>query len=104
LLALGVRDPVERISAIKENDEARHTLAELFQTWHSHHGDAWVAVNDLAEPVRRLLTGSHRESRQFVARRLQERVGARLAGFVLVQRRGPGKWTPATYCVQRTSS
>jgi hypothetical protein len=39
LLALGCRDPVERIDAIKSDDPHRRQIVELFDAWHGHHGE-----------------------------------------------------------------
>jgi hypothetical protein len=38
LLALGCRDPVERIDTVKANDPQRRHVADLFEAWWSHHG------------------------------------------------------------------
>jgi hypothetical protein len=47
LLALGCRDPVERIEALKANDPRRQRIADLFRTWSEEHGATPVKVNQL---------------------------------------------------------
>ena len=39
LLALGCRDPVERMDEIKSDDPHRRQIVELFAAWAAHHGD-----------------------------------------------------------------
>ena len=63
LLALGCRDPVERIDEIKSDDPHRRQIVEL--TWHAHHGDEPVKAKVIAEPVRALLD-PQRRGRQFM--------------------------------------
>ena len=65
LLSLGVRDPVERINAIKASDPDRRKIVELFDTWLAHHGEGPVAAADLAEPVRKIIDPQG-HGRQFV--------------------------------------
>jgi hypothetical protein len=65
LLALGCRDPVERIDKIKSDDPHRRNIVELFETWNAEHGDEPVKAKALAEPVRGLLD-PQRRGRQFM--------------------------------------
>ena len=102
LLALGCRDPVERIDEIKSDDPHRRRIVELFETWHAHHGDKPVKANAIAEPVRALLDPQGR-GRQFMASCLVQRAGTRVGGFVLTRQEAAGKWGAATYCLIRTS-
>lgn len=100
LLSLGVRDPVERINAIKASDPDRRKIAEFFDTWLTHHGEGPVAAADLAEPVRKIIDPQG-HGRQFVAAELARLANTRLGGFVLTQQKPSGKCGRATYAVQR---
>jgi hypothetical protein len=100
LLSLGVRDPVERINAIKASDPDRRKVAELFEIWVAHHGEGPVAVVDLAEPVRKMIDPQG-HGRQFVASYVARLANTRLGGFVLTQQKPSGKWGRATYAMQR---
>ena len=55
LLALGCRDPIDRIDEIKSDDPLRRQIVELFEAWDVHHGQRPVKAAALAEPVRALL-------------------------------------------------
>jgi putative DNA primase/helicase len=101
LLALGCRDPVERIEAVKSDDPHRRRIVDLFQTWHEHHADLPTKVADLAEPVRSMVDPQGR-GRQFVAARLVQLTGTRAGGFVLTREEPAGKWGAATYSLVRT--
>jgi len=66
LLALGCRDPVERIEALKANDPRRQRIAELYRTWWENHGPAPTKASDLAEPVKAIADPQGR-GRQYLA-------------------------------------
>jgi hypothetical protein len=102
LLALGCRDPVERIDAIKSDDPHRRQIVELFEIWNAEHGDEPVKAKVIAEPVRSLIDPQHR-GRQFTAARLVQLAGTRAGGFVLTRQEAAGKWGKATYSLVRTS-
>jgi hypothetical protein len=109
LLALGCRDPVERIDAVKSDDPHRRQIVELFDAWHVHHGEGPVKASALPEPVRVLVDPQGR-GRQHIAARLVQLTGTRGGGFVLTrqealsrrkkkaerQRRTSGEATQAT--------
>jgi hypothetical protein len=101
LLSLGVRDPVERINAIKASDPDRRKIAELFDIWLTHHGESPVAAAGLAEPVRKIIDPQG-HGRQFVAAELARLANTRLGGSELTQQKPSGKWSRATYAVQRS--
>jgi hypothetical protein len=101
LLSLGVRDPVERINAIKASDPERRKIAELFETWVEHHKEGPVAVAELVEPVRKIIDPQG-QGRQFVAAYVARLVNTRLGGYVLRQQKPSGKWGRATYAMQRS--
>jgi putative DNA primase/helicase len=98
LLALGCRDPVERIETLKANDPRRQRIAELFQVWWEHHGATPVKANQLAEPVKAIADPQGR-GRQYLATFIAGLAGTHTAGFVLSRQEPTGKWTAATYAL-----
>lgn len=94
LLALGCRDPIDRMQAVKSNDPVRAELSALFEAWHAAHGDTPQKFSDLSPPVQTLLHPSVRQSR---VARLNQLVGARWNGFVLTHHGAVGRWGAATY-------
>jgi hypothetical protein len=82
LVALGCRDPVDRISEIKARDPERQRVISLFAAWHEAHGDNSVKVTELAEAVR-LIGDPNNRGRQYLARQIGALAGTRLGGFVL---------------------
>ena len=102
LLALGCRDPVERIEALKANDPKRQRIGELFRTWWVHHASDIMKANDLAEPVKAIADPQGR-GRQYLATLFLGLAGTRAAGFVLTRQEPAGKWTAATYALTEAS-
>ena len=96
LLALGCRDPVERVGAAKADDPQRRAIAEIFAAWWEAHNDNAVTVAGLAPSVTDLID-HHKRGRQFIATRCQQMAGTRCAGFLLTRQRAAGKWGTATY-------
>jgi hypothetical protein len=96
LLALGCRDPVERVATLKARDPKRQHILELFQAWWEYHRDAVVTAAELADPVKDIADPQKR-GRQHLARFLQGLGGTRAAGFELIRQESAGKWNPATY-------
>ena len=103
LVALGCRDPVKRIDAVKSDDPHRRQIVELFEAWDVHHGQRPVKAAALAEPMRVLLDPQGR-GRQHITARLVQLVGTRAAGFVLTREESIGKWGVATYALLRTAA
>jgi putative DNA primase/helicase len=101
LVALGCRDPVERIDSVKADDPHRRRIVELFDVWHQHHGERPIKAVDLAEPVQALVDPQGR-SRQFIAARIRQLTGTRAGGFVLSRQEAVGRWSAATYALRRT--
>ena len=101
LVALGCRDPADRIDEVKERDGHRQSTGELFTVWWTHHAGEPVSIRDLHEEVRDVLDPQGR-SRQFQSSRLEKLSGTRLAGFVLTRQASTGKWGAATYALKRT--
>jgi hypothetical protein len=100
LLALGCRDPVERIEGLKVRDPRRQRVAELFTVWWENHGDAPVKANNLADQVK-LIADTQDRGRQYLATYLASLAGTHAGGFVLKRQEGIGKWTPAVYRLLR---
>jgi hypothetical protein len=98
LVALGCRDPVERIEEIKAGDPRRQRIGELFRAWREHHGAAPTKINDLAEPVKAIADPQGR-GRQYLATFISGLAGTHAAGFVLLRQEPAGKWTAATYAL-----
>jgi putative DNA primase/helicase len=101
LLALGTRDPVERIAEIKAADPGRRDLVSFFEAWHACHGDSVLKASDLAPEVIEYLPSkpSHKEkpSQQFVRRFLEANKNTRLGGYALVQLKDEGLTRPLAY-------
>ena len=97
-VALGCRDPVERIELLKANDPRRRRIADLFRTWWEQHGPTPVKANQLAEPVKAIADPQGR-GRQYLATFLSGLAGTNAAGFVLTRQEPAGKWAAATYAL-----
>lgn len=100
LLALGCRDPVQRVADAKLNDPRRRAVAELFHAWHQAHNTAAVTVANLSYTVTNLANPENKP-RQWLATRIRNLAGTRLAGFVLVHEAPDGHWTADRYSLQR---
>ena len=100
LLALGCRDPVERIAETKQRDTRRQSICDLFDIWWNRHGDRPVAASALHDALRTAIDPQER-GRQFVASQLNKLAGTRMAGFVLARQQSAGKWGYATYALNR---
>jgi hypothetical protein len=101
LLALGCRDPAERLALLKADDPRRRALIEAFDAWWDNHGDRPVRALDLAEPVRVALD-PHGRGRQYLIRAVARLAGTRVGGFALeVQREGPPAKPVMTYRLRR---
>jgi hypothetical protein len=102
-VALGCRDPVERIEVLKANDPRRQRVGELFRAWWEHHGAMPIKASDLAEPVKAIADPQGR-GRQHLASQLEKLAGTRMAGFVLARQAPAGKWGVATYAVNEIAA
>ena len=101
LLALGCKDPADRVRETKERDGRRQEIAELFAVWWERHQDLPIAVRDLDDDVRHIADPQDR-GRQYLSSRLGKLAGTRTAGFVLTRQPSAGKWGAATYALHVT--
>jgi hypothetical protein len=86
LLALGMRDPIDRHDEIKAADPKRRALIAIFDQWWTSHGDRLLKAQDLDLGVVSLIPGAITSgvvSRQKVARFLTAHDGTRVGGYVL---------------------
>jgi hypothetical protein len=87
LLALGMRDPVDRHAEIKAADPKRRELISIFEQWWTSHSDQLLKAQDLSYEVTSLVPGALTRdgviSRQKVARFLAAHVDTRVGGYVL---------------------
>ena len=100
LLALGCRDPVEQIKEIKARDPQRQRVAELFELWWEHHGDAPTKASEIADELKGAIDPQGR-GRQFIAKAVEDLAGTRQAGFVLTRAKGAGRKAVATYALRK---
>jgi hypothetical protein len=91
LVALGCRDPIDRIADIKAADPRRRQLGEVFAQWWHHHQDRPVTVADLHVAVKEAIDPDAKRigdevhfSRQKVAAFLRAHVNTRAGGFHLL--------------------
>jgi hypothetical protein len=98
LLALGCRDPVERLSETKARDPLRQTIGNLFVAWDKHHGSSPQTAHSLHPEVQKIID-PHGRGRQFLAGQLEQLAGTRLAGFVLTRNKGFNPREAATYAL-----
>jgi hypothetical protein len=109
LLMLGTRDPVDRITEIKEADPRRRALIAVFDTWWAAHGDTLTKSADLdpvvveciydimETPVRKSEDGTPKYSRQKISRFCEANASSRLGGYCLDQVRDETRTRAVTY-------
>jgi hypothetical protein len=90
LLALGCRDPIERLADIKAADPKRRQLIEVFTLWDRHHSDQPVTTTDLHLAVKEAIDPDAKRNgdvvyynRQRVAGFLRKHTDTRAGGFHL---------------------
>jgi hypothetical protein len=91
LLALGLRDTVDRTDEIKKADPKRRALVAIFDQWEAAHGNLIVKAKDLADEVIKSIDdkatvradGSLQYSRQRVAGFLTGHINTRVGGYVM---------------------
>ena len=100
LVALGCCDPVERIESLKANDPRRQHIVELFAAWWEHHSETRVAASQLADAVK-AIADPQNKGRQYLASTIAAKVGTNAGGFVLTRHVGGGRWSTATYVLNK---
>jgi hypothetical protein len=103
LLALGCRDPVKRLSEVKQRDPFRQMIGALFAAWWKHHGSSPQTAHQLDIEVQRIVDPQGR-GRQYVASQLEQLDQTRLGGFILTRQRGLSFYAVATYALQETGN
>jgi hypothetical protein len=91
LLALGMKDPVDRLKDIKANDPRRRALTDIFEVWWNVHKSAELKASELDPQVVELIDenaslnedGTLRFSRQRVAKFLTTYANTRVGGYLL---------------------
>jgi hypothetical protein len=91
LLTLGLRDPVDRLEAVKAADPKRKRIQDVFEAWWDTHKDALVTAKELKQAVLETIdskAGTNRDgvfkyNRQYVARWLRDHTNTRVVGFAL---------------------
>jgi hypothetical protein len=101
LLALGCRDPVDRVGESKQRDSRRQSMGELFNIWWERHQDKPLRASLLHDDIQRLINPQGR-ARQFVTAQLEKMVGTRIAGLMLTAQHPTGNWGAITYAMQIT--
>jgi hypothetical protein len=101
LLALGCKDPAERVSEAKARDERRQVVADLFAVWWERHRDQPIPLSQLHDDVK-LAVDPQGRGRQHLASQLGKLAGTRMSGFILTRQAAPGKWGVATYALRKT--
>ena len=104
LLALGCRDPVDRIDEIKAADPHRRALVEVFDTWRDKHGGSTIKAKDLDPAVIELIdpkaswkNDKLQFNRQRVARFLAAHTDTRVGGYHLEQTKDDTLTRPLAY-------
>jgi hypothetical protein len=85
LLALGARDPLDRIAVAKDDDISRAHIIEILETWFRHHGEAPMLANKLADPVKDAIDPERtrrKMEKNYRTKVLNRLANQRLAGFV----------------------
>src|SRR5262245_50936902 len=103
LLALGCKDPAERVGEAKERDGRRQMVTDLFRMWWMKHGNKPMPVADLADEIKSIID-PQRRGRQFQASTLAKLDNTRLAGFILTRQAPAGHWGVATYALEKVEA
>jgi hypothetical protein len=92
LVALGARDPMERIAEIKAADPKRRALVAIFEQWWERHRDIPLKASDLHQEVIKLIDdkcttkdGELQYNRQSVVGWVAGNAGTRVGGYSLSQ-------------------
>jgi Bifunctional DNA primase/polymerase, N-terminal len=98
LLALGMRDPVERVGEIKAEDPKRQAICDVFDAWWAIHRGESVKASDLAREVTERIPDAHgfdgSVNRQRVAGWLRQHASTRVGGYGINQIPGSSHGEP----------
>src|SRR5262249_51082439 len=112
LLALGCRDPVDRIAEIKAADPQRQALVAFFDIWWTIHADQLVKVGDVDDQINehpdakpsRKGDGTLIYSKQRVKSYLERHVGTRVGGYTFERIADMTRTRPVYYYKLRTDA
>jgi hypothetical protein len=93
LLALGAKDPIERLDEIKAADPRRRAIVAVFDAWWDKHKDSTIKAKDLDQEVIELIDtraiwkkdGNLQYNRQRIAGFLAAHTNTRVGGYLLEQ-------------------
>src|SRR5262249_30022853 len=77
LLALGCKDPAERVGEAKERDGRRQVITDLFLMWWTRHGNKPLPAAELHDDVKSIID-PQRRGRQFQTSYLATLVNTRI--------------------------
>jgi len=102
LLALGCRDPIDRLAEIKAADPKRRALTDIFDAWWSCHQDDTLKASDIDDGIVQLidakaLRSDGKVSRQKLARFLTQHADTRVGGYHLEQIKDTARTRPVAY-------
>jgi hypothetical protein len=103
LLALGCKDPAERIGEAKERDGQRQIITDFYLTWWEKHGNKPMRVAALHDDVTSIID-PQRRGPQFLVYSVGKLVNTRMAGFILTRQAPAGKWGAATYALNKVDA
>ena len=103
LLALGCKDPVQRIEEMKAQDPHRQGLNAIFTEWYGRHGSDEVTAWELSDAVKALLIeDKDKRTRQAIAAAVNKLAKARIAGYVLTCIKPKyDKWEPTKFKLEK---
>jgi hypothetical protein len=102
LLALGCKDPVQRIAAMKLQDPHRQKLHDLFAVWWERHGGDKMTAFELHDDLKAVLVEDPKmRTRQRISAELGKLDGTRLGGFVLTRKPPDNKWEPDRFALEK---
>jgi hypothetical protein len=103
LLAIGCKDPAERIAEAKERDGQRQIITDFYLTWWENHGNKPMRVAGLHDDVTSIIDPQRRGPR-FLVSSVGKLVNTRMAGFILTRQAPAGKWGASTYALNKVDA
>ena len=96
----GMPGPRRTNQGNQSQDPQRQRVAELFELWWEHHGDAPTKASEIADELKVAIDPQGR-GRQFIAKAVEDLAGTRQSGFVLTRAKGAGRKAVATYALKK---